>query len=259
MHIPDLPGVLDPDQPLALAAAFARMSQTFLRESSSEAELFERICEQSTRVVEADSCGVTIRRRRGRPETPAASSPLAARCEELQAELGEGPGLVSGSADQGHLVHDTTTEERWPRWCALVAELGVRSIVSAQLPAGGLGTRREPFGAVTLYGREPGRFGETHLLLVQVYAAHAANAIAHLRQVDGLARAAESRHVIGVAQGVLVQRYGLGVDQAFDVLQRFSMERNIKLRRVAEQVVADRALPGAVARAHPEEDELDLA
>lgn len=222
MHIPDLPGLLDPTHPLTLAVGLARMSQTLLREPRNEAELYWRICEQSTRVVAADFCGVTIRLSGGRLGSPAVSSPVAARCDALQEELGEGP-CVASTAGPGHLVHDTLTEERWSRWCARVAALGVRSVVSAELPADGRGTRTEPLGAVNLYGREPGSFGEMHLLLAQVYAAHAAHAIAHLREVDGLARAAGSRPGI------------------------------------AGEVVGDRSLPGDAAEADAEQGRLDLA
>ena len=244
MHMPDLPGSLDPEQPLALAVAFARISQDLLRGCSDEGELYEQICRQSRRVIDADFCGITIRRRRGRLESPAVSDQLAARCDQLQYELGEGPCVASTLEDQGHLVHDTRTDERWRDWCSRVAELGVRSILSVRLPGDGQEERHRPLGAVNLYAFQPGAFGELHLLLAEVYAAHAATAIAHLRTVHGLEQKAESRHAIGVAQGVLAQRYGLRVEQAFEVLQRCSSESNQKLRDVAEQVVREGSLPG---------------
>ena len=53
-----------------------------------------------------------------------------------------------------------------------------------------------------------------------------------------------SRHVIGIAQGILMQRYDMGEDAAFDVLRRYSSHDNIKLREVAERVIDERRLPG---------------
>ena len=243
MHLPDLPGPLDPEQPLGVATAFARLSQRLLREGDEQA-LLELVCEQTARVLEADHCGVTLRRRRGRLETPACSDAVVARADALQQELGEGP-CVDGALDQpGHLVHDTRDADAWQRWCPAVAELGIRSLVSVRLPGDAIRERHEPFGALTFYGDQPGAFGETHLVLAQVYAVHAANAIACQREVAGLARAADSRHAIGLAQGILRQRYALDTDQAFEVLQRFSADHNVKLREVADRVVAEGSLPG---------------
>ena len=55
--------------------------------------------------------------------------------------------------------------------------------------------------------------------------------IAHLRA--GL----QSRHVIGVAQGLLMARFQIGQEQAFHYLVRCSNQSNMKLRDVAAQTV----------------------
>lgn len=52
-----------------------------------------------------------------------------------------------------------------------------------------------------------------------------------------------SRHVIGIAQGILMQRYGMGEGTAFEVLRRYSNQDNVKLRDLAQRVIAERALP----------------
>jgi len=60
--------------------------------------------------------------------------------------------------------------------------------------------------------------------------------IAHLRV------AVASRTVIGQAQGVLMERYGLGPDEAFAVLRRYSQDRNIKLVDIAREIVERRGV-----------------
>lgn len=47
-----------------------------------------------------------------------------------------------------------------------------------------------------------------------------------------------SRGVIEQAKGILIARYGISPDRAFDVLVRWSQDRNIKLRIIAETLVA---------------------
>jgi hypothetical protein len=65
-----------------------------------------------------------------------------------------------------------------------------------------------------------------------------ARTLALLRENAQLRHALESRAVIEQAKGALVMRYGLDADRAFAVLRRWSQDRNIKLRTVAEALIA---------------------
>jgi AmiR/NasT family two-component response regulator len=76
------------------------------------------------------------------------------------------------------------------------------------------------------------------------------------RLVDGLEVAVGSRHLIGMAQGVVMERYGLSADQAFSLLQRLSSTTNTKLRDIAGQIVATREVP--IDRLAPERSSKDL-
>ena len=61
--------------------------------------------------------------------------------------------------------------------------------------------------------------------------------------MEGLNIALDGRKRIGQAQGILMERHGIDEDQAFAVLKRYSQDHNIKLRDLAEQLVATRSLP----------------
>jgi hypothetical protein len=56
---------------------------------------------------------------------------------------------------------------------------------------------------------------------------------------QALSEIAETRASIEQAKGVLMYIYGIGPDAAFDLLRWRSQESNIKLRALAEQVLAD--------------------
>jgi hypothetical protein len=56
-------------------------------------------------------------------------------------------------------------------------------------------------------------------------------------EVAGLRAALVSRATIDQARGILVGRYRISPEQAFNVLVRWSQHRNIKLRIIAEAVV----------------------
>jgi AmiR/NasT family two-component response regulator len=59
------------------------------------------------------------------------------------------------------------------------------------------------------------------------------------QRVADLQLALETRHMIGVAQGLLMARYGLSTEQAFEYLRRLSQDGNVKLRRLADGVVRE--------------------
>ena len=71
------------------------------------------------------------------------------------------------------------------------------------------------------------------------------------REVEGLRAALESRHTIGLAQGILMARHTLTVAQAFDYLRRRSQSDNVKLREIAVDLVAELdATHGATVDGH---------
>ena len=55
--------------------------------------------------------------------------------------------------------------------------------------------------------------------------------------------AMDSRHLIGQAQGILMERFQLDDAGAFAVLRRYSQDNNLKLHDVARLVVDTRRLP----------------
>jgi hypothetical protein len=234
------------DPGVSAAAFFAAVSADLLATGEEEATL-DRICARAVDVIPgADYSGVTVRRRRGRLETVASTGPVARELDALQYELGEGPCLDSALEDETHVVDDLRSTDRWPRWSPLAVERGVLSLASIQLPArevDGDGHAPVPLGALNLYAEEVGAFDGEALEHLRVYATHAANALASARLVGGLRVALNSRHAIGVAQGILMQRYDIDMDRAFDVLQRYASTHNVKLRDLAALVVEERNLP----------------
>lgn len=223
----------------ATASFFARVSRD-LMEERAEIPTMQRIAERAVQVVHAgDHCGISLRRRRHQVQSVAGTSVLARECDELQYELGEGPCLEAVWDHGNHLTGDTSIETRWPRWTSLVAERGIGSVLSVQLA-----TSTETLGALTLYAERKHAFDPDDVDLAVIYALHAANAMSSALLVEGLQTAVRSRHLIGIAQGILMQNYSIDTEQAFEVLRRHSSHTNIKLREVAEQVIAKRDIPG---------------
>lgn len=212
---------------------FAAIAQRLLS-STSERPTVRHVVELAVETV--PSChyaGVSLRHGNGRVDTPACTDGLVAQADALQYELQEGPCLDAIRADELYVVEDLATDVRWPSWGPRAAALGFASIVSVRLS-----TPHGVVGALNLYSREPGGFDDDAVLIAYVYAVHAANALWATQELEGLRTAMRSRHLIGIAQGMLMERHGLGQDAAFEVLRRYSQVHNVKLRDVAAEVAA---------------------
>jgi hypothetical protein len=66
-----------------------------------------------------------------------------------------------------------------------------------------------------------------------------------------LERALHSRVAIEQAKGVLAERYGLGLDEAFDVIRRAARSNRMKLHDLVEQIKPGRVTPDEVSQLLP--------
>jgi GAF domain-containing protein len=208
-----------------------------LHDSGTFEETLDKVLEFALKAVGGDYAGVLFVRQR-RVETVAATDPVVAHLDHVQMELEEGPDIALGSDRRSVLVEDTSTESRWPRWASATEEAGVRSMIGALLYA-----RGDVMGSMNVYAERPGSFTEDDQAVAQVLARHAAIALTNVEEQSGLLRALDSRKLIGMAEGILMERFGLDDDEAFGVLRRYSQTRNTKLREVAQIVVDTRKLP----------------
>ena len=135
------------------------------------------------------------------------------------------------------LVSDTTTEDRWPRWAEAVAAAGVRSMLGIRLH-----TSATTIGSLNLYDPRPDHFTEEDRDVAHIFARHAAVALSSARDTANLWKAIDARRLIGQAQGILMERFDMGPDQAFAVLRRYSQDHNVKLHVVAERLIETRTL-----------------
>jgi len=188
-----------------------------------------------------DYAGVSIVHRGGRIDTQASSDEVVERADALQYELREGPCLDAIWHHDTVVSDDLGQEQRWPRWAPRVAdELGVRGMLSVQLF-----TSEDTLGGLNLYSRHVAGFTENSVDIATYLAAHVAVALAATQTSDQLRLAMFQRTVIGQAQGILMERYSIGADRAFELLRRVSQDNNMKLRQVATDLVETRVTPGS--------------
>ncbi|WP_158509155.1 GAF and ANTAR domain-containing protein [Aeromicrobium erythreum] len=179
-----------------------------------------------------DEAGVSIVHAGGRVTTEASTGDWVEQADALQVELQDGPCVQSIHESETVRTADLREEPRWPRWSPSAADrLGFRSMLCVQLFTSG-----HTFGCLNMYSDTVDGFDHDDVQAGLALAAHVAVALRGADLVDNLESALASRDVIGQAKGRLVERFGLRSEQAFDVLVRFSQDRNVKLRAVAEEV-----------------------
>ena len=79
--------------------------------------------------------------------------------------------------------------------------------------------------------------------VAQALAEHIGLALHAVAEREDLVRAVQSRHRIGMAQGILMTRRLITAERAFDLLLRGSQDSNVKLRLLAEAVIETGSLP----------------
>lgn len=96
-----------------------------------------------------------------------------------------------------------------------------------------------PTGAIIVWSDQVDAF--THPLagtIMAAFATQAAIAVYGAHQAANLTAAMATRDLIGRAKGILMERFGITDDQAFDLLVRSSQDTNIKLHDVAGRLNA---------------------
>lgn len=216
---------------------FAEMAMSLHQESTLN-DTVDRVLEFALKAVDCTHAGVVFVHGHRRIETVAATDQLIEQLDQLQAQLDQGPDVGVEVDRISEVIGDTRSEQRWPEWSRAAAEAGVRSMLGTRLYASGTTT-----GSLNLYDTEPHHFDLADHQVAHVLARHAAIAIDTKQDTENLWRAIDARKVIGQAQGILMERYGLDADQAFAVLRRYSQDNNIKLHDVAIQLIDSRKLP----------------
>lgn len=161
------------------------------------------------------------------------------RLDAWQQEHGQGP-CIDSSRDQVPVhVDDVASEQRWPGFGTLAAELGVGSMLCVPLWVGDA-----RYGSLSLYAAAAAAFSRHDQRLADLLATQAALALSDARRVEQLRTMAANRDVIGQAKGILMERHKITADAAFTLLRESSQRSNRKLVTVAETVVATGALDG---------------
>jgi hypothetical protein len=182
---------------------------------------------------------ITMRHPDGTLDSYALTDDLLAELDEKQFELQEGPCYEAATEDAFSVSTDLRADERYPRYGAFAAAAGIRSQAGIRLFE-----NRRSIGSLNLYSRSVGAFQDVQTVS-RLFAHQAAVALAYSFEIQTLKEALATRTRIGQAVGVVMERYKVPEQQAFAFLTRLSQNRNVKLRVIADELIAATSSSGS--------------
>ncbi len=195
--------------------------------------VLERLVAVAVRDVPgADHAGVTVLDRHDLT-SEASTDELVRRLDQRQHELGEGPCVEAAREQRTFRIDDTSAETRWPQFIPAAVDMGIGSMLSVELFAGD-----SISAALNLYATRPHQFTAESEDLAVMLAAPAGLAVSAARKIENLTVALESRDLIGQAKGILMERYKINGQEAFDLLVVASQRSNRKLREIADELAS---------------------
>ena len=214
-----------------LAEVLGNLAVEMQSQHSSESVL-RAIVVGAIDVVPGTSCA-GISRVAGRTVTSEMpSDAIAAELDQLQTELNEGPALSALHERHTVFIKNMSEETRWPNFVAAATLLGVHCMLSFRLFV-----INGSLGALNLFGAAPEALTEDSVAIGEIFAQHAAVAMAGAAAEEQMQSAVATRDIIGQAKGILMHRDNLTGLQAFATLTRASQETNLRLVNVARWLV----------------------
>ncbi len=201
----------------------ADLDATLSQVTAASMELLPQVQYSSITVLHSD--GVLT--------TAAPTDPMIVGLDVEQYALREGPCYDAATHDDQVVCSDLGADERFPSYGRVAVGMGIRSQIGVRL----FDAPRSQ-GALNLYSGEVGAFDDLESLSA-LFAHQAGLAISYAHEIGTLQEALKSRTTIGTAVGLVMERYQLNDERAFAFLKRLSSQRNVKLRTVAAELVAD--------------------
>ena len=213
-------------------------------------DLLTGLADRCVRLLGVSAAGVMLASPAGRLGLVASSSEAMRLLELFELQAQEGPCLDAfRTGDRVGPENLAAGSGRWPSFSAAARKAGFRS--ASALP---LRLREVTLGALNLLGVTAAPVAEADLIVARAFADLAALSIVQHRASteaqrlnEQLASALTSRVVIEQAKGVIAERAGAGLAEAFSRLRAYARNHNRRLTEVAQAAIEGTLDPQAWA------------
>jgi GAF domain-containing protein len=198
------------------------------------------LADRCVQLLGASAAGVMLASANGDLRLVASSSEAMRVVELFELQAREGPCLDAFRTGE-RVAHERLSggEGRWPRFAAVALEAGFRSAFA--LP---LRLRDATIGALNVFSSDQTPMGEPDVLVARPFADLATISVLQQRAVadtqrvnEQLSHALTSRIVIEQAKGVVFERAGVDMAEAFSRLRSYARNHNLRLTDVAQAAI----------------------
>jgi transcriptional regulator with GAF, ATPase, and Fis domain len=236
-----------------------RLARTFVDLADSLVDRFDVVdlltllTERCVELLDVSAAGLLLGDGTGALRLMAATSEAVELVELFQIQSDEGPCLDCYRTGDLVVVPDLCEATgRWPRFAPVALDGGFHTVHAFPLRL-----RKDVLGALGLFGASPGGPDAEADEVAQALADVATIALIQHRAIDDTHLLAEqlqvalnSRIAIEQAKGVIAERAGIEMEDAFRLLRRYSRSRQRLLAEVAQEVAEGR-LPASALMAPP--------
>jgi GAF domain-containing protein len=216
-------------------------------------ELLTLLTDRCVEVLDVSAAGLMLVAPEGDLRVVASSSEEMRVVELFELQSEEGPCLDCYRTGEAVLNQNLATiGGRWPRFAPVALEAGFRSVHAMPMRLRGV-----IIGALNLFRADEGGMEESDVLVAQALADVATIAILQHRAAfeayrvnEQLHHALNSRIVIEQAKGMLAERAGLDMEQAFSWLRKHARNHNLLLVDVARAVIDGTVAPDPPRLSH---------
>lgn len=224
---------------LRLVEVFVELADTLVTEFDS-IDFLHTLTDRCVEVLDADAAGLMLADHGKHLQLVAASTEEIRTIELFELQHDEGPCI--DAYRQGEPVTNVdpaTAQQRWPTFGAAV-RAGNYTTVHA-IP---MRLRDQVLGAINLFLVRPGDLSDVDLQLARGLADIATIGLLHERATqhqhtlsEQLQGALNSRVVLEQAKGILVERHGVSLGQAFTAMRTHARRNNEPLTQIATHII----------------------
>ncbi|HYN93735.1 MAG TPA: GAF and ANTAR domain-containing protein [Pilimelia sp.] len=223
-----------------LAETFVELADTLVADFDV-VEFLHVLSKRCVELLDVEAAGLMLADQRGSLQVVAASTERTRLLELFEVQTDAGPCVACYEA--GNAVTDLALDPagpRWPRFAAAAREAGFRAVHA--LP---MRLRDDVIGVLNLFRAEPLALTDEDLRVAQALADVATIGLLQERAIrrtevlaEQLQGALNSRIIIEQAKGVLAERLGADVGEAFRALRGYARRHNLRLAELAAAVIA---------------------
>jgi GAF domain-containing protein len=243
--MPEVPAI--PREAL-LARTLVELADTLV-DAFDVVELLTVLADRCVEMLDVAAAGLMLVAPGGDLRVVASSSKAMRVVELFELQSHEGPCLDCYRTGEQVLNQDlAVVGRRWPRFAPVALAAGFRSVHAVPMRLRGV-----VIGALNLFQTDDATLADADVVAVQALADVATIAILQHRATleadvvnEQLSFALRSRVVIEQAKGVLAERAGLDMEQAYSLLRNRARDHKARLADAAQDIVDETLASGAL-------------